>query len=125
MLTTVAFSTASPDRLGTWARRETRGTTLQRYVYGTAPGPGVSLFIATGAPVVAMVWLPGHVGSVLEPAPRPAAALVLVANAWICVAVSFAVAFQADSLVEDEGALEFRAENPRSGATASTSPSPS
>ncbi|MFM9372981.1 DUF1345 domain-containing protein [Streptomyces sp. Da 82-17] len=107
MLTTVAFSTASPERVRTWAQRETRGTTLQRYVFGTAPGPGVSIFIAAAALVVAMVWLPGHIGSVLDPAPRAAVALVLVAIAWVCVAVSFAVAFQADNLVENEGALEF------------------
>lgn len=107
VLTAVAFSTASPERMRTWARREARGTVLQRYVYGTAPGPGVSVFIAAAALMVAVVWLPGHIGSVFDPAPRAAVALVLVAVAWVCVAVSFAVTFQADNLVEDGRALEF------------------
>ncbi|MCB8901483.1 MULTISPECIES: DUF1345 domain-containing protein [unclassified Streptomyces] len=107
LITTIAFSTAPPERVRTWAGRETRGTMLQRYVYGTAPGPGVSLFIAAAALVVAVVWRPGHIGSAFEPVPRALAALALVAVAWICVAVSFAVAFQADNLVEGERALEF------------------
>ncbi|MQY07271.1 DUF1345 domain-containing protein [Actinomadura macrotermitis] len=107
VMTSVAFTTASPERVRTWARREARGTVLQRYVYGTAPGPGVSIFIAAAALVVAMVWLPGHIGSAIPPFPRTAVALVLVAGCWICVAVCFAVAFQADNLVEDERALSF------------------
>ncbi|MFF8375818.1 DUF1345 domain-containing protein [Streptomyces sp. NPDC015661] len=110
LITVIAFSTASPDRVGTWARRETRGTVLQRYVYGTAPGPGVSIFISGAALVVAVVWRPGHIGSAYEPGARAAVALVLVGLAWICVAVSFAVAFQADNLVEDGRALDFPGE---------------
>ncbi|ROQ26930.1 putative membrane protein [Streptomyces sp. PanSC19] len=112
VITAVAFSTASPERVHAWARRETRGTVLQRYVYGTAPGPGVSIFIAAAALLVAVVWRPGHMGSGLEPLPRAAVALVLVAVAWVCVAVSFAVAFQADNLVEDGQALDFPGEEP-------------
>ncbi|MFC9592134.1 DUF1345 domain-containing protein [Streptomyces sp. NPDC056944] len=112
MLTTVAFATASPERVRAWARRETRGTVLQRYVYGTAPGPGVSIFISAAALVVAVVWRPGHIGSSFEPAARASVALVMVVLAWVCVAVSFAVAFQADNLVEDERALEFPGEEP-------------
>ncbi|MER5811195.1 DUF1345 domain-containing protein [Streptomyces sp. NPDC002033] len=106
LITVIAFSTASPERVRTWAARETRGTTLQRYVFGTAPGPGVSLFIAAAALVVSVVWRPGHIGSSFEPVARAAVALTLVAVAWICVAVSFAVTFQADNLVEGERALE-------------------
>ncbi|GGU95015.1 hypothetical protein GCM10010275_35970 [Streptomyces litmocidini] len=112
VITVIAFSTASPERVRAWARRETRGTVLQRYVWGTAPGPGVSIFIAVAALVVAVVWRPGHMGSGLGPLPRAATALVLVAVAWTCVAVSFAVAFQADNLVEDGRALEFPGEEP-------------
>ncbi|MER7192026.1 DUF1345 domain-containing protein [Streptomyces flaveolus] len=107
VITTVTFSTASPERVRTWARRSTRGTVLQRYVFGTAPGPGVSLFIAVAALVVAVVWRPGHIGSAFGPVPRAVVALAMVAVAWVCVAVSFAVAFQADNLVEDERALDF------------------
>ncbi|MFI6417188.1 DUF1345 domain-containing protein [Streptomyces sp. NPDC050842] len=106
LITVIAFSTASPERVRNWADRETRGTWLQRYVYGTAPGPGVSIFIAAAALVVAVVWRPGHIGSSFEPVARAVVALTLVAVAWICVAVSFAVAFQADNLVEGERALE-------------------
>ncbi|MGW1117081.1 DUF1345 domain-containing protein [Streptomyces tanashiensis] len=106
LITVIAFSTASPERVRNWAGRETRGTWLQRYVYGTAPGPGVSIFIAAAALVVAVVWRPGHIGSSFEPVARAVVALTLVAVAWICVAVSFAVAFQADNLLEGERALE-------------------
>ena len=112
LITVIAFSTASPERVRNWADRETRGTWLQRYVYGTAPGTGVSIFIAAAALVVAVVWRPGHIGSSFEPAARAAVALTLVAVAWICVAVSFAVAFQADNLVEGERALEVPGEEP-------------
>ncbi|MFD8257445.1 hypothetical protein ACFV19_00535 [Streptomyces griseoluteus] len=42
-LTLGAFSTASPERMHSWAERDSRGTALQRYAIGTAPGPGVSL----------------------------------------------------------------------------------
>ncbi|GAA4882696.1 hypothetical protein [Kitasatospora terrestris] len=38
--TLTAFLTASPERVRTWARRESRGTVLQRYLLGAAPGPG-------------------------------------------------------------------------------------
>ncbi|MEU8460371.1 DUF1345 domain-containing protein [Streptomyces sp. NPDC029003] len=112
LITVIAFSTASSERVRTWAARETRGTTLQRYVFGTAPGPGVSLFIAAAALVVSVVWRPGHIGSSFEPVARAAVALTLVAVAWICVAVSFAVTFQADNLVEGERALEIPGEEP-------------
>ncbi|MGW7428148.1 DUF1345 domain-containing protein [Streptomyces sp. NPDC054861] len=112
LITVIAFSTASPERVRNWADRETRGTWLQRYVYGTAPGPGVSIFIAAAALVVAVVWRPGHIGSSFEPVARAVVALTLVAVAWICVAVSFAVAFQADNLVEGERALEVPGEEP-------------
>ncbi|MFC8009410.1 DUF1345 domain-containing protein [Streptomyces cinereoruber] len=107
LLTAVAFSTAPPERVRTWARRSERGTVLQRYVLGTAPGPGVSLFIAAGALLVAVVWFPGHIGSVLPTVARGATALVLVVVAWVSVVVAFAVAFHADDLVEDGRALEF------------------
>ncbi|MFB7715187.1 DUF1345 domain-containing protein [Streptomyces sp. NPDC056105] len=107
LLTSVAFSTASPERVRSWARRSERGTLFQRYVLGTAPGPGVSLFIAAGAFVVAVVWFPGHIDSALSTVARGVVALVLVVVAWICVVVAFAVAFHADDLVEDEQALEF------------------
>ncbi|MGW4699144.1 DUF1345 domain-containing protein [Streptomyces sp. NPDC004285] len=112
LITVIAFSTASPERVRNWAGRETRGTWLQRYVYGTAPGPGVSIFIAAAALVVAVVWRPGHIGSSFEPVARAVVALTLVAVAWICVAVSFAVAFQADNLLEGERALEVPGEEP-------------
>ncbi|MFG2813280.1 DUF1345 domain-containing protein [Streptomyces sp. NPDC048410] len=106
-LTVAAFSSASPARIRTWAERDSRGTVLQRYVIGTAPGPGVSLFIAAAALAVAVVWLPGHLGTTFPVVPRVLVALALVAVAWVCVAVSFAVTFQADDIVEGDSALDF------------------
>ncbi|MFG3093250.1 DUF1345 domain-containing protein [Streptomyces sp. NPDC048202] len=106
-LTVAAFSRASPERVRAWAGRDSRGTVLQRYVIGTAPGPGVSLFIAAAALAVAVVWLPGHLGTTFPVVPRVLVALALVAVAWVCVAVSFAVTFQADDIVEGGSALDF------------------
>ncbi|MFI7006585.1 DUF1345 domain-containing protein [Streptomyces sp. NPDC050145] len=106
LITSVAFSSASRDAVRAWAHREARGTVLQRYVLGTAPGPGVGIPIAAAALLIATVWLPGHVTSAFDEAPRTAVALALVVVAWICVAVSFAVTFQADDLVNDEPGLD-------------------
>nr|WP_238589907.1 DUF1345 domain-containing protein [Pseudonocardia sp. AL041005-10] len=105
--TIVAFGTAAAPQIHDWARRESRGTLLQRYVLGTAPGPGASIFIAVAALAVAMYWLPGRGGGSLPDAARIAIGVALVVVGWVCVVVSFAVAFHADDLVEDGKALEF------------------
>ncbi|MFF9344496.1 MULTISPECIES: DUF1345 domain-containing protein [unclassified Streptomyces] len=107
VVTPRAFSAAPPERIRLWARREARGTVLRRYLLGTAPGPGVSVLIASAALVVSAVWRPGHLGSALPATARVLMALGLVVVAWICVLVAFAVAFHADNLVEDEAALDF------------------
>jgi uncharacterized membrane protein len=86
---------------------EIRGTVVQRYVLGTAPGPGVSLFFAAAALIVAMVWLPGHGGGTLPAGTRVGVAIALIVVAWMSVAVSYAVTFYADNVVEDGHALEF------------------
>ncbi len=113
VVTLTAFSTAAPADIRAWAgRREERGTVLQRYLLGSAPGPGVSLFAASAALLVAVVRRPGHLGSRLPDGVRVAAALVLVVTAWVCVLTSFAVCFHADNLVEDERALDFPGGDP-------------
>ncbi|MGI5336601.1 DUF1345 domain-containing protein [Streptomyces sp. CA-181903] len=109
-LTLSAFLRVSPEQVRSWAQREARGTFLQRYVLGTAPGPGASLLIAAAALVVAVLWLPGHLGTALPVIPRTLVALALVVVAWVCVVLAFAVTFQADNLVEDERALDFPGE---------------
>ncbi|MBM7169655.1 DUF1345 domain-containing protein [Streptomyces sp. G44] len=109
-ITLSAFLTVPPERVRAWARREARGTFVQRYVLGTAPGPGGSLFIAASALVVAVLWLPGHLATTFSDLPRTVVALALVVLAWICVVVAFAVTFQADNLVENERALDFPGE---------------
>ncbi|MFC8175718.1 DUF1345 domain-containing protein [Streptomyces sp. NPDC057325] len=107
VVTLRAFSSAPQERIRVWARREERGTVLQRYLLGTAPGPGVSVLIASAALVVSAVWRPGHLGSAFPATARLLTALGLVVVAWICVLVAFAVAFYADNLVEGEAALDF------------------
>ncbi|RZD89964.1 DUF1345 domain-containing protein [Streptomyces albidoflavus] len=107
VVTLKAFSAAPPERVRVWARREERGTVLQRYLLGTAPGPGVSVLIASAALVVSAVWRPGYLGSAFPATTRVLMALGLVVVAWVCVLAAFAVAFHADNLVEDEAALEF------------------
>jgi uncharacterized membrane protein len=115
-ITIGAFVTAEEARIRAWAQRDSRGTFLQRYVFGTAPGPGVSIFIGAGALAVAVVWLPGHGGTTLPQGVRIGVAVALVVVAWVSVAVSFAVAFHADNLVEDERALQFTGEDAASWA---------
>ncbi|MFH9294988.1 DUF1345 domain-containing protein [Streptomyces sp. NPDC017520] len=110
VVTLRAFSAAPPERVRLWARREARGTVLQRYLLGTAPGPGVSVLIASAALVVSAVWRPGHLGSAFPATAWVLMALGLVVVAWICVLAAFAVAFHADNLVEDEAALDFPGE---------------
>ncbi|MGW8352093.1 DUF1345 domain-containing protein [Streptomyces wedmorensis] len=113
VVTLTAFSTATPEAIRDWAgRHEERGTVLQRYVLGTAPGPGVSLLIAAAALLVAVVWRPGHLGTQLPTPARVVMALALVVTAWICVLTAFAVCFHADNLVEDEQALDFPGDTP-------------
>lgn len=107
VVTAVAFTAATPVWIRDWAQREHRGTFLQRYVFGTAPGPGVSIFFAAVALAVAVVWMPGHGGATLPVGARVGVAVALVVVAWICVVVSFAVTFHADNLLEREKALEF------------------
>ncbi|MGW0993218.1 DUF1345 domain-containing protein [Streptomyces sp. NPDC002520] len=109
-LTVFAFASARPEQVRAWAERETRGTVIQRWVLGTAPGPGASIFIAAAAFTVAVLWLPGHLGSAIAVTPRVVVALTLVVVAWICVVASFAVTFQADDLLEDEQGLDFPGE---------------
>ncbi|WP_223769282.1 DUF1345 domain-containing protein [Streptomyces huiliensis] len=109
-LTLSAFWSVDPEQVRSWAHREARGTFAQRYVLGTAPGPGASLFIGAAALVVAVLWLPGHFTTTLTAVPRTLVALALVVLAWICVVLAFAVTFQADNLVENERALDFPGE---------------
>ncbi len=112
VITSLVFVKATPADIRDWADRETRGTVLQRYVLGTAPGPGVSIFIAAAALAVAMVWMPGHGGGNLPGGVRIGVAVALVVVGWVCVMVSFAVAFHADNLVEEEQALDFPGRQP-------------
>lgn len=107
LLTTTVFVTATPAQIHDWAHRESRGTVLERWVLGTAPGPGVSIFIVATALSVAVLWLPGHGGGSLPDGARIAVAVALIVVGWVCVLVSFAVAFHADDLVEDRAALRF------------------
>lgn len=107
VVTVVVFAGASSSAVREWAVRGDRGTVMQRYVLGTAPGPGVSLFAAAGALVVAVFWLPGHGGTTLPPGLRIGLAVALVVVAWTCIMVSFAVTFRADNLIEGEKALDF------------------
>ncbi|MFD8406112.1 DUF1345 domain-containing protein [Streptomyces anulatus] len=107
VITLIAFLNASPERIRSWADREARGTFLQRYVLGTAPGPGASILIAAAALAVAVVWLPGHLSTTFGEGSRALLALSLVVIAWTCVVVAFAVTFQADNLVENGEALDF------------------
>ncbi|GAB3312165.1 DUF1345 domain-containing protein [Epidermidibacterium keratini] len=107
LITLKVFSQAPDAEVREWAHRDSRGTVLQRYILGTAPGPGISLFISAAAMAVAVVWMPGYGGTSLPTSARIGVALSLVVVAWVCVMISFAVAFHADNLVEDGKGLDF------------------
>lgn len=109
-LTAWVFTSASHAEIVDWADREDRGTVWQRYLLGSAPGPGVSLFFAAASLIVAMVWLPGHGGENVPTLARMAIAVALIIVGWASVAVSFAVTFYADNLVEDGQAMYFPAD---------------
>ncbi|MEU6619099.1 DUF1345 domain-containing protein [Streptomyces parvus] len=110
-ITVAAFAAASPESVLAWASRGGRGTVLQRYLYGTAPGPGSSFLIGSAALVVAVLWRPGHLGSSIAAEGRALTALSLVVLAWMCIAMSFAAAFQADNLVDGGRGLDFPGED--------------
>lgn len=107
VVTVAAFGVATSEQIHDWASRESRGTFAQRYVFGTAPGPGVSITIAAAALAVAVVWMPGLGGESLPAGARVGVAVALVVVAWICVLVSFAIAYHADDVVEQGEALRF------------------
>lgn len=113
VVTVVAFTSASEDAIEEWGERDSRGTLMQRYVWGTAPGPGVSTPIAAGAFGVAVLWMPGHLASAHGQPVRVAVAALLVVAAWAAVLVAFAITFYADNLVEDKRALAFPGGDPR------------
>lgn len=107
IVTATAFSRATPDQIRDWALRDNRGSVVERYVLGTAPGPGVSLFISAVAMLVAILWIPEHKGETLLGVPAVAVGLLLIVIAWLAVVFSFAVTFHADDLVEGQAGLDF------------------
>lgn len=109
LLTWVVFHLAPGGRIAAWARSEERGTWAQRYVYGTAPGPGMSIFVGVAALLVAVLWLPGDVAdaSAFPATVRTVLGIVLVVVAWLTVAVSFTVAYLAEDLQSEGAAMAF------------------
>ena len=107
LITILAFSRSTRRQLDAWARTEQRGTFVQRYVLGTAPGPGMSIAVGVAALVVTVLWLPGGLGSTLDAQGRTGLAVVLVVMAWITVAVSFTVAYLVEDMQSGGEALKF------------------
>lgn len=108
-LTSLAFAAAPRAALDRWGVREGRGTWLQRYVLGTAPGPGLSITIGLAALVVGVWWLPRaeDFDSGLSSSARVLVGGLLLVSAWGSVLVSFAVAYHADNILERDRALDF------------------
>lgn len=111
-VTAVAFSVATDATIESWARRESRGTWVQRYILGTAPGPGVAVIISTAMVPVALFWLPGKTGSEFPADLRLIVGALLLITSWISVLLAFSLTFLADNLVEDEKALDFPGDKP-------------
>lgn len=97
-----------------WARREGRGTFTQRYVYGTMPGPGLSIMVGALALGTGVVWLPrgAELGSTLGGGERLVLGIVVVVVSWFAMAVSFAVSYRADDLATDARVLTFPGDEP-------------
>lgn len=109
IITTAAFAGAPRWALDQWGLREGRGSWLQRYVLGTAPGPGLSIAIGLVSLLVGVWWLPraDEFDTGLSTGTRVAVGIVLLISAWGSVLVSFAVAYHADNLIENRAGLEF------------------
>lgn len=112
VVTAVVFARASQEQVRAWAGGRRRGSLLQRYVLGTAPGPGASVLVAVGSLLVALVWLPGRIETHVSDSARTVVALVLVVVSWAATWVSFTVTYLADNVQEDEEALEFPGDEP-------------
>lgn len=114
----VVFSKAPPAAVRRWATRSGRGTRLQRYLLGTAPGPGFSIFISTVALLVAVLWLPRGTGhSELPSWARVAIGVGMVVVSWVAILVAFAVAYHADDALTEGRALNFPGDKPSAQAT--------
>lgn len=108
VVTSIAFSRATPSEIAAWARHDAeRGSFTERYILGSAPGPGISIFISTLAMFVAVVWLPGLGGTSLPTPPRMIIALLLIVTSWLTIVVSYALTFHADNLIERGKGLDF------------------
>lgn len=109
MLTGVAFGRASTTTVRDWAQRSGRGSWLQRYVLGTAPGPGLAIFVGLIALLVAVLWLPSDdlTRSTLPGGARAALGVIVIVVSWTAVVVSFAVAYQAEDLQGHDTCLSF------------------
>ncbi|SIS18793.1 Uncharacterized membrane protein [Williamsia sterculiae] len=107
VITAITFSQATDSNLEQWADREERGNFVERYVLGTAPGPGISIGAAALALVVATVWLPGNGNSGLSHGWRALIAVVLLVVSWSTVVCSYSVTFMADNIVDRGASLDF------------------
>lgn len=109
ILTMVVFRLTDRRAIEAWAHTESRGSFLERYVWSTAPGPGLSIFVGVAALLVTVLWLPGLVsdGSSYGPSARIALAVCLVIAAWVTVAVSFTIAYLAEDAQSEGAALGF------------------
>ncbi len=109
VFTLVVLVRSSRAEMEEWARAEDRGSWAQRYVYGTAPGPGVSLFIGAAALLVTIVWMPGEVieNSAFSAGLRVLLGVSLVVVSWVAVAVSFTVAYLVEDVQSGGKALGF------------------
>lgn len=109
VLTGVTFGRATTESVRDWVQRSGRGTWLQRYILGTAPGPGIAIFVGLAGLLVAVVWLPGEqlTGSTLPAGGRVALGVAMILAGWAAVVVSFAVAYQAEDLRDVGSGLSF------------------
>lgn len=107
VITVVVFQTASEDEISAWGDREERGTLFERYVLGTAPGPGASIFVAAVAMFATMVWLPGAGPTAMPVQLRLGIGGVLLVVAWLEVVLSFTITFRADDALEGGKAFDF------------------
>lgn len=112
VITAAAFVAAEEAVVRRWAARESRGTWVQRYLTGTAPGPGLGLLVAAVSVPTAVAWLPSGAFSSLPPAARLSLGVALLVLAWISMLASFTITFYADNAVEDEAGLHFPGGNP-------------
>lgn len=114
-LTLIAFGRVDPARLERWAHWEQPERRWQRWAGLESSGPvSLATSVASVALIGGVLWLPSRGLGIHVPGLNPVTVTVLLlASAWVSVAVTFAVAYLRADLRSGHRALDFPGDEPR------------